>query len=48
MIITSNLPLLIAMSGILAWLHLVYRGKQATAVAPATVPMNQTFMKETR
>jgi len=48
MITTINLPWLTALSGMLAWLHIAYRGKQTTAVALATVPMSQTFMKETR
>lgn len=35
MIVTINLPLLLALSGMLAWLYVIYRTQPATAVVPA-------------
>lgn len=35
MIMTINLPLLIALSGMLAWLYAMYQAQRATTVIPA-------------
>ena len=41
MIITINFPLLLALSGLLAWLYVIYRTQPATAVVTtyATIAM---------
>ena len=35
MIITINLPLLLALSGMLAWLYVIYRTQPTTVIVPA-------------